>query len=123
MDNQKPGYHINLINELKKIKVDLVRVFLMTAWPGTSLYNQLEKENRESTEWDKLRKDIPTLKYKHYSNSEIIEAREKIMKTFFCKSHVLKIVLRWVLRDASAIGVFLKIWWRNKMPKWDSCPS
>jgi radical SAM superfamily enzyme YgiQ (UPF0313 family) len=115
MDNQKPGYHKDLIRELKRIKVDLVRVFFMTAWPGTTLYKELDKEKRVSAEWDVLRKDIPTLKFTHYSNIEIIEARQIITRTFFNKSHVARIILRWLFIDRSLIGLFIKMWWRNKV--------
>jgi radical SAM superfamily enzyme YgiQ (UPF0313 family) len=114
LDHQKAGYHKDLIRELRKFKVDLVRVFFMTAWPGTTLFEQLKKESRVSEEWEILRKDIPTLKFKHYSNSEIIEARKEVMNAFFNKSHVVRTILRWVFRDRSLIGLLIKIWWRNK---------
>lgn len=113
MDNHRPGYHKELIRELKRIRTDLVRVFLLTAWPGTVLYRQMEAEGRVSGDWDLLRKDIPTLKFNHYSNVEIIEARSIIMKTFFSKKHVFRLALRWISIDRSLIGMLIKIWWRS----------
>lgn len=113
LDNQKKRYHKDLIIELKRIKVDLVRVFYITAWPGTVFYKKMKDENRINKEWDVLRKDIPTLKYKHYTKAEIIEARNEIIKAFYNKLHVIKIIIRWILIDGSLISLFLKIWWRN----------
>ena len=113
LDNQTNGYHKKIIRELKRIKVDLVRVFYITAWPGTPFYRQMEKQNRIHPEWDTLRKDIPTLKYKHYTKTEIILARNEIVKAFYNKRHVFKIILRWFLKDRSLLSVFLHIRKRN----------
>jgi radical SAM superfamily enzyme YgiQ (UPF0313 family) len=113
LDTHKPGYHTTLIRELKRVRTDLVRVFLMTAWPGTPLYRQMESEGRVSKNWRILRKDIPTLKYRYYSNTEIIEARSVIMKTFLSRSHVLKLAIKWIFIDRSLITLLFRIWWRS----------
>jgi len=113
LDNHKPGYHVELIRELKRVRTDLVRVFLMTAWPGTPLYRQMEAEGRVSGDWEILRKDIPNIKYRHYSNAGIIEARSVIMKTFFSRGHVFRLVIRWIFIDRSLIGSLIRIWWRS----------
>jgi radical SAM superfamily enzyme YgiQ (UPF0313 family) len=114
MDNQRSGYHKTLIKELKRIKVDYVRVFYMTAWPGTTLYKELAQEGRAPSDWSSLRKDIPTTKFKHYSHPEIIEARKAIMSYFFGKRHFVKVISIWIFRDTSLLSLFLKLWWRNK---------
>jgi radical SAM superfamily enzyme YgiQ (UPF0313 family) len=114
MDNQSEGYHLTLIKELKRIKADYVRVFYMTAWPGTPLYEELEKENRVTKDWNSLRKDIPTTKFKNYSNEEIIEARKAILGYFFSTRHLLKTSFIWLFRDTTLLGVFIKMWWRSK---------
>lgn len=113
LDNHKPGYHLQLIRELRRIRTDLVRVFFMTAWPGTPLYRQMEEEGRVSKEWDLLRKDIPSLKFSHYTSAEIIEARSVIMKAFFSRNHVLRLAVRWMFIDRSLIGMLFRIWWRS----------
>jgi len=113
MDNQKSGYHKTLIKELKRIKVDYVRVFYMTAWPGTTLYKELIEEGRAPSDWNSLRKDIPTTKFKHYTHEEIIVARKAIMDYFFGKRHFIRVISIWTFRDTSLIKLFLKLWWRN----------
>lgn len=114
MDNQSNGYHKHLIKELKRIKADYVRVFYMTAWPGTPLYKELEKENRVTKDWNSLRKDIPTTKFKNYTHEEVIEARKAVLGYFFSKRHLIKTSFIWLFRDTSLLGVFIKMWWRNK---------
>ena len=54
----------------------------MTAWPGTVLHKQMEAQGRTTTDWDSLRKDIPTTKFKHYSHEDALAARKEIMESF-----------------------------------------
>ena len=113
LDHHKPGYHKQLIKELKEIKADFVRVFYMTAWPGTPLFKDLIKEGRASEEWDNLRKDIPSIKFKHYSHEEAIIARKEIMDSFFNPFNLAKVLMRWVFIDRSLIKTFLRMSFRN----------
>ena len=115
MDNQKSDYHKQLIKDLKDIKADFVRVFFMTAWPGTILHKQLEAEGRTTTDWDSLRKDIPTTKFKNYTHEEALAARKEIMDAFFNLPSILKVILRWVFKDLSLLQVFIKLSMRNKL--------
>lgn len=113
MDNQTVGYHKKLIKEIKDIKADFVRVFYMTAWPGTPLYKDLEKEDRVCTDWDKLRKDIPSVEFKNFTHEEAIVARTEIMSSFFKFSNILRVLARWVFIDRSLLGMFIKMAFRN----------
>jgi radical SAM superfamily enzyme YgiQ (UPF0313 family) len=113
LDNQSKGYHKTLIKQLKEIKVDFVRVFYMTAWPGTPLFKQLKEEGRVCEDWDKLRQDLPSIEFKNYSHEDIIEAREKVMRSFFNKRNVLKVIWRWLWIDTSLLGLFIKLSLRN----------
>ncbi len=114
LDHHKNDYHKRLIKELKAIKADFVRVFFMTAWPGTPLYKELSAEGRASMHWDNLRKDIPSVKFKHYTHEEAIRARKEIMDSFFNFFNLSKVILRWMLIDRSLIKTFLKMSFRNR---------
>lgn len=114
MDNQKNNYHKYLIKELKKIKADFIRVFFMTAWPGTKLYQELKEEGRTETNWDNLRKDIPSTVFKHYTHEEALKARKEIMDSFFNWRNLLVVLFRWLFKDRSLIKVFLKTSIRNR---------
>jgi radical SAM superfamily enzyme YgiQ (UPF0313 family) len=114
MDNHVNGYHKQLIKELKEINADFVRVFLITAWPGTPLYKKLQASGRVIKEWDMVRKDIPSILYKHYTHNEIINARKEVMNSFFNNRNILKVILRWILIDRSLIPTFIKLSYRNR---------
>ena len=115
MDNQQNDYHLLLIKELKSYKVDYVRVYLMTAWPGTPLYDQLKAENRLSSLYDKVRFDIPSTIFKHYTPEEIIIARNKILKSFYSALYTLRVIFRWIFSDTTLIPLFIKLSVKNRI--------
>jgi radical SAM superfamily enzyme YgiQ (UPF0313 family) len=115
LDNQDSDYHKQLIADLKHMKVDFVRVFLMTSWPGTPLHKNLKKAGRLIEDWDRTRKDIPNIHYKNYSHAEIVDARKAVMDSFFNFTNVFRIVRRWLLIDRSLIMLFLKMAFRNRI--------
>ena len=114
MDTHHNGYHKQLISDLKEIKADFVRVFLMTAWPGTPLFKQLEAEGRANTNWDQVRKDIPSIKFKHYQHHQILAARAEVMNSFFTPGNILRVAFHWIFTDRSLILTFLKMSYRNR---------
>jgi len=109
MDNHRNDYHKQLINELKNINADFVRVFFMTAWPGTPLYEELKKEGRTTKNWDNLRKDVPSTQFKYYSHEEALKARKEILRSFFNWYNLLVVSFRWLFKDRSLLSVFLRI--------------
>lgn len=113
MDSHPKDYHKTLIKALKEAKADFPRVFLMTAWPGTQLYRQLEKEGRASHDWSRVRKDLPSIQYKHYTHDEIMRARTEIIKSFANFRHILRVVLRWLFRDRAILLLFIRVAGRN----------
>ncbi len=112
MDSHKKNYHKKLLKDLKEIKADYARVFLMGAWPGTPLYKKLEEEGRVGDNWDQFRQDTPNIEFKHYTHEEIVKARKEVMDGFFSFTHILRIIGRWLFRDRTLIGVFLRMMWR-----------
>ena len=115
LDNHHKDYHKQLIRDLKQMKVDYVRVFLMTSWPGTPLNKSLKKEGRLIENWDRTRKDIPNIHYKNYSHQEILSARKEVIDSFFNFSHVLRTILRWLFIDRSLMKLFIKMAIRNRI--------
>jgi radical SAM superfamily enzyme YgiQ (UPF0313 family) len=107
LDSQRYGYHRQLIRDLRETGADYPRVFFMTAWPGTPLFDRLEKEGRVCRDWDAVRKDVPSIKFKHYTSRQILDARKEVMDAFFHPLNVARILGRWVLRDRSLLTFFL----------------
>lgn len=115
MDSHKKDYHKKLISTLREAKVDFPRVFLMTAWPGTPLFKQLEQEGRACHDWDRARKDMPSIQFKHYTHAEIVKARKEVLDSFFNFFNVVKMILYWLPRERSLFFVFLKMTIRNRI--------
>lgn len=113
MDSQEKGYHKDLIKELKRAKADFPRIFLMTAWPGTQLYADLKKEGRHNTDWENVRKDMPSIEYKNFSHEELEAAKHEINQAFGSFSHISSVILRWFFKDRSIMVPFAKIALKN----------
>jgi radical SAM superfamily enzyme YgiQ (UPF0313 family) len=114
MDSHQNGYHKSLIREVKHIKADLIRVFYMTAWPGTPLFKSLEQEGRVNKKWDQVRQDIPSIQFLHYTHEEIIKARKEIMDSFFNLRRNIVVIFRWLFIDRSLITLFIRMNIRNR---------
>ncbi|MCF8352723.1 MAG: radical SAM protein, partial [Bacteroidales bacterium] len=115
LDNHNKDYHKQLIRDLKQMKVDYVRVFLMTSWPGTPLNKKLKEQGRLIENWDRTRKDIPNIHYMNYTHKEILSARKEVMDAFFNFSHVLRTIMRWLFIDRSLMKLFIKMTIRNRI--------
>jgi radical SAM superfamily enzyme YgiQ (UPF0313 family) len=109
LDSHEGDYHLRLIQELRRAKVDFVRVFYATAWPGTPLFDSLEKEGRANRHWDEVRKDVPSITFKHYTHEEAVRARTEILKTFNSLAAFGRSVRKWFLKEHSLFFLFLKM--------------
>lgn len=113
LDCHEKDYHKKLIKAIKAAKADFPRVFFMTAWPGTPLFKELEREGRACRDWAKVRKDVPSIQFKHYTHEEILRARDEIIVSFFNFFNVSTVVLRWVCKDRSLLLVFIRMVFRS----------
>lgn len=115
LDSHQKNYPELLIKEMKKARVDFPRVFFATAWPGTPFFGSLEQEGRVSRNWDEVRKDVPSIAFKHFTREEAIEARRKIVDAFFNVFSMMRVISRWLFRDRSLLFLFLKMNIRNRI--------
>ncbi len=113
MDSHGKDYHKTLIKSLKESKADFPRIFLMSAWPGTRLFKDLQAEGRASWDWDRVRKDMPSMQYKHYSHEEISKARTEVINAFSSVLHISQVVFRWMFKDRSILKLFIFLAVRN----------
>jgi radical SAM superfamily enzyme YgiQ (UPF0313 family) len=115
MDAHDKDYPGRLIRDLREADADFPRVFLMTAWPGTPLFDRLEKEGRASRDWDRVRKDMPSIQFKHFTHEEIVRARGEILDAFFNVFSISRKVARWMLKDRSILFLFVRMSFRNRV--------
>jgi len=114
LDSHTKKYPKQLIKEMKKAQVDFPRVFFATAWPGTPFFESLEKEGRASRNWDEVRKDVPSIKFKHFTSEEAIAAKKEIEDAFFNVFSIIRSISRWILRERSLLFMYLKMSIRHR---------
>jgi radical SAM superfamily enzyme YgiQ (UPF0313 family) len=107
LDSQDRQYPRELVRALKRAEVDFTRVFYLTAWPGTPLFERLDREGRVSRDWDRVRKDVPSLVYRHFSPDSLRRARDLVLREMLGVSYVLRVLLRWIFRERSLVRLFL----------------
>lgn len=115
LDSHDRAYPDRLIAAMKKAKADFPRVFFATAWPGTPFFESLEKEGRANRNWDKVRKDVPSIQFRNFTHEEAIAARQKILDAFFNVFSISKTLSRWILRDRTLMLTYLKMVVRNRI--------
>lgn len=115
LDSHEPGYEKELIQALRDTRADFPRVFFMTAWPGTPLFERLEKEGRASRDWDAVRKDMPSVRFKNFTHEQILAARTEVMNEFFRPTNVGRVLGRWILKDRTLLTFFLKKVVKNRI--------
>ena len=115
MDSHGKDYPRQLIRSLKEAKADFPRLFFMTAWPGTPLFDKLEKEGRANRDWDQVRKDMPSIQFKNFSHQEAMAARKEILDACFSPFRIVWTVMRWIFKDRSIIVTFVRMCLRNRV--------
>jgi radical SAM superfamily enzyme YgiQ (UPF0313 family) len=115
LDSHTRTYPQQLIKAMKKARVDFPRVFFATAWPGTPFFESLEKEGRVSRNWDEVRKDMPSIEFKHFTREEAMAARKTIMDAFFNPLAIARVISRWFLKERTLVLLYLKMSFRNRI--------
>ncbi len=115
LDSHDRTYPDRLIRALRESKADFPRVFFATAWPGTPFFDELAKQGRVNRNWDEVRKDAPSIRFTHFTHSEIIAARKRILDASFNVLSVGRTLGRWILRDRSLMTTYVKMALRNRI--------
>jgi radical SAM superfamily enzyme YgiQ (UPF0313 family) len=123
LDSHKNEYVKTLIREIKETKPDALLLPFMTAWPGTPLFNKLQKEDRIEKNWDKMDFDLPLIKFKHFTLEEIINLRNRVYSSFYNLKNILALVFRNLFRTRIKLILFLLNLLFRWRPKWLSRSS
>jgi len=118
LDSHHKNYQETLIKEIKETKPDFIKLTFMTAWPGTPLFNKLEKEGRIERNWDNINFEIPFIQFKNFTIDEIIATRNKVFDSFYNTKNITIIVLRNLFKAPILLIVFflnLIVRWH---PRW-----
>lgn len=107
LDSHDKSYPAKLIKSLKATRADFPRVFFCTAWPGTPFFKMLEKEGRVSRNWDEVRKDVPSVKFLHFTKDEAIAAKKEVLNAFFNWFASIRLISRWIFKDRSLLRLYI----------------
>lgn len=98
---------------IKEIPFSRIRAVFLTPYPGTRLYNQVEKENlwREGyrNNWASFTNDTPVIKSKA-TPEQLIEARKKVLGLYFNKGYQerMNLMAEGKLESKQALKEFLE---------------
>ncbi len=95
------------IETLKNWEMDVLEINILTPYPGTKLYERLEKEGRILTkDWSKYNQIDVVFEPKNMTPEELIEGAGKVAKEFYSWPNIIKRDLK-IFRTAGMIGGLL----------------
>jgi radical SAM superfamily enzyme YgiQ (UPF0313 family) len=95
---------------INKLKIDAPSINILTPYPGTPLYNRLEKERRIITkDWEKYTLLDVVFQPKHMSPQELLDGFKKVVKTYYSLSNIIKRDMRSIrLGFSPFVGVVME---------------
>ena len=78
------------LEKLHELQIDIVLVNILTPFPGTPLFDRLEKEERILTrDWSKYNLTTVVFKPKNMTEKELFEGARKVAKEFYSLPNVI----------------------------------
>jgi radical SAM superfamily enzyme YgiQ (UPF0313 family) len=85
----------NTLDMIKNLKIDVADFCILTPFPGTPLYNRLEKEKRiKSKDWSKYTMKNIVFEHKNMTSKELLNGVKKMYKEFYSYSYTIKRVIK-----------------------------
>ena len=79
---------------IKELEIDIVDLCILTPFPGTPIFNRLDKENRLLTkDWSKYKMNV-MFKPKNMTPEELLHGVRKVYTDFYSMPHSLKRVVK-----------------------------
>jgi len=102
------------------IELDITNFMILTPYPGTPVYTQLESENRIITkDWSKYDLDNVVFKPKNMSPEELLSGTKRIAKEYYSSINVLKRIIRstkvgyYPFLSTTTLSLITSRWARN----------
>jgi len=91
LDDDKPGVFEKTLEFIQKVKLDVAQFSILTPFPGTKLYRQLEEEGRIiERDWSKYDGTHVTFRPKHLSVEALQEGLRWVYSQAYSWSCILK---------------------------------
>jgi radical SAM superfamily enzyme YgiQ (UPF0313 family) len=87
-------------------ELDAVEINVLTPYPGTPLYDRLEKEGRILThDWSKYNQIDVVFKPKQMTEKELFEGARKVAKAYYTMPNVITRATKVFLRTRKLVGL------------------
>jgi radical SAM superfamily enzyme YgiQ (UPF0313 family) len=105
-DEDTPDIFDTTLEKMYEWELDAVEVNILTPYPGTPLFDRLEREGRLLTrDWARYNQVDVVFKPKHMTETELFEGARKVAKEFYWMPNIMARALRTfaIVRRAAAI--------------------
>ena len=90
-DEDTPDVFDTTLEKMNELEMDVVEINILTPYPGTPLFDRLEKEGRILTrDWSRYNQVDVVFKPRHMSEKELFEGTRKVAKKFYSIPDLLK---------------------------------
>ena len=106
-DEDTPDIFDLTLEKIHEFDIDIVEVNILTPYPGTPLYDRLEKEGRIITrDWTRYNQVDVVFKPKHMTEKELYEGARKVAKEFYKWENVIARTAKIFAITKSYMGFF-----------------
>ncbi|HEC87149.1 MAG TPA: DUF4070 domain-containing protein [Thermoplasmatales archaeon] len=93
-DTDKPDVFDNTLERAYELNLDLAQFAILTPFPGTPLFERLEREGRILTyDWSRYTEADVVFQPKHISPEELIEGTMRCIKEFYYATNIFRRLL------------------------------
>lgn len=108
-DEDYPDVFDTTLDKLHELEIDVLEVNILTPYPGTPLYDKMERDGRLITkDWSKYNQVDVVFKPKNMTEKELWEGARKVAKEFYSWQNILNRNLH-ILKITKKIGSIIPI--------------
>jgi radical SAM superfamily enzyme YgiQ (UPF0313 family) len=105
-DEDTPDIFDTTLEKMYEWELDVVEVNILTPYPGTPLFDRLEREKRILTkDWSKYNQVEVVFKPKNMTEKELYEGARKVAKEFYSLPNVLTRMVKSMLIAKRISGI------------------
>lgn len=90
-DEDTPDIFDTTLEKLYELEIDVLEVNILTPYPGTPLFEKMEREGRLITrDWSRYNQVDVVFKPKHMTEKELLDGARKVAKEFYSWPNIIK---------------------------------
>lgn len=90
-DEDTPDIFDTTLEKLYELEIDVLEVNILTPYPGTPLFEKMEREGRLITrDWSRYNQVDVVFKPKHMTEKELLEGAQMVAKEFYSWPNIIK---------------------------------